>query len=81
MTKVLAKELAPVGITCNVIAPSVFMRSAVANLGGEVVAQALERLTIKHELTIEEICHVIEFFAAPESACITGQVLSMGLVT
>ena len=81
MTKVLAKELAPLGITCNVIAPSVFRDSAVENLGEAVVKRALERLTIKRELTIREICKAVEFFAAPESSCITGQVLYMGLVT
>ena len=80
MTKILAKEMAPLGITCNVIAPSVFRASAVENLGETVVEHALERLTIKRELTIEEICKVVEFFAAPESSCITGQVLYMGLV-
>ena len=37
MTKVLANELAPLGITCNVIAPSVFSTSAVENLGEAVV--------------------------------------------
>jgi 3-oxoacyl-[acyl-carrier protein] reductase len=80
MTKVLAKELAPSGITCNVIAPSVFMTSAVENLGEAVVAAVLGRLTIKRPLTIEELCKAVEFFVAPESGCITGQVLHMGLV-
>jgi 3-oxoacyl-[acyl-carrier protein] reductase len=80
MTKVLAKELASSGITCNVLAPSVFMTSATENLGEAVVARALERLTIKRPVTTEEICKVIEFYAAPESGCITGQVLHMGLV-
>jgi 3-oxoacyl-[acyl-carrier protein] reductase len=80
MTKILAKELAPLGITCNVIAPSVFKTSAVENLGEAVVKHALESLTIKREVTIEEICNVVNFFAAPESSSITGQVLYMGLV-
>jgi hypothetical protein len=31
-------------------------------------------------VTIEEIAGVIAFFAAPESAPITGQVIHMGLV-
>jgi 3-oxoacyl-[acyl-carrier protein] reductase len=81
MTKILAKELAPLGVTCNVIAPSMVMTEAVEALGESVAARALQKLTIKRTLTIEEICNVISFFAAPESACITGQVIHMGLVS
>jgi 3-oxoacyl-[acyl-carrier protein] reductase len=80
MTKILAKELAPMGVTCNVIAPSMVITDAVKALGEAVMARALEKLAIKRTLTIEEICNVISFFAAPDSACITGQVIHMGLV-
>jgi 3-oxoacyl-[acyl-carrier protein] reductase len=80
MTKIMAKELAPLGITCNVIAPSMFMTDAVQDLGGKVIEHALDKLTIKRTLTIEEICNVVSFFAAPASSCITGQVIHMGLV-
>jgi 3-oxoacyl-[acyl-carrier protein] reductase len=80
MTKVLAKELAPLGVTCNVIAPSMIITDAVKALGDAVIARALEKLTIKRTLTIEEVCNVISFFAAPDSVCITGQVIHMGLV-
>ena len=81
MTKILAKELAPLGITCNVMAPSMIMTEAVEALGEAVATRALEKLTIKRTLTIEEICNVVSFFATPESRCITGQVIHMGLVT
>jgi 3-oxoacyl-[acyl-carrier protein] reductase len=80
MTKILAKELAPLGITSNVIAPSMVKTEALEALGQGVIARALQKLTIKRTLTIEEICNVISFFAAPDSACITGQVIHMGLV-
>jgi 3-oxoacyl-[acyl-carrier protein] reductase len=80
MTKIMAKELAPLGITCNVIAPSMFMTDAVQNLGDKVIDRALDKLTIKRKLTIEEICNVVTFFADPASSCITGQVIHMGLV-
>jgi 3-oxoacyl-[acyl-carrier protein] reductase len=80
MTKVLAKELAPLGVTCNVIAPSMVITDAVKALGEAVIARALEKLTIKRTLTIEEVCNVISFFTAPDSVCITGQVIHMGLV-
>jgi len=81
MTKILAKELAPAGITCNVLAPSMYETDAVAALGEPVKAKALEKLTIKRPVTLEEICNVVSFFVAPESGCITGQVVHMGLVT
>jgi 3-oxoacyl-[acyl-carrier protein] reductase len=80
MTKVLAKELAPLGITCNVIAPSMMMTEAVEELGQEIINHALSRLTIKRQISVQEIANVIRFFAAPESGCITGQVVHMGLV-
>lgn len=80
MTKVLAKELAPRGITCNVIALSLVKTQTVKNLGEIAMARTLDRLTIKREVTIEEICNVVEFFAASKSGCITGQVLYTNLV-
>lgn len=80
MTKVIAKELAPMGITCNVIAPSMLMTDAVEELGEEVIERALSKLTIKRSVTNQELCNVVSFFAAPESRCITGQVIHMGLV-
>lgn len=80
MTKILAKELAPLGITCNVIAPSMIMTDAVECLGEEIISRALNKLTIKRQLSVEEVCNVITFFCNPESGCITGQVIHMGLV-
>lgn len=81
MTKVLAKELAPLGITCNVIAPALVMTEPAQALGQAWAESLLEKQTIKREVTIEEVCHVVSFLAAPESGCITGQVIHMGLVT
>jgi NAD(P)-dependent dehydrogenase (short-subunit alcohol dehydrogenase family) len=81
MTKVLAKELAPVGITCNVVAPSVFPTESITQMGAETAQKTLESLTIPRELTIEEIANVVSFFAAPESRAVTGQVVHLGLVS
>jgi len=80
MTRIMAKELAPFGITCNVMAPSIYMTGAVNALGETVIARALNKLTIKRTLKIEEICNVVSFFARPESSVITGQTIYMGLV-
>jgi len=81
MTKILAKELAPLGITCNVMAPSMIMTDAVRALTEEISERALAKLTIRRKLTLEEIGNVISFLVAPHSGCITGQVIHMGLVS
>jgi 3-oxoacyl-[acyl-carrier protein] reductase len=80
MTKILAKELAPLGITCNVMAPSIYMTAAVDALGKEIIDKALSKLTIKKILSIDEICNIISFYMAPESGVVTGQVIYCGLV-
>jgi len=80
MTKIMAKELAPAGITCNVIAPSMLMTDAVEVLGEVIIERALSKLTIKRMVTIDEVCNIVAFFTNPESRCVTGQVIHMGLV-
>lgn len=81
MTKVLARELAPLGITCNVIAPSLVLTEASLAFGKEWQSRILEKQTLKRPVTIAEICNIVSFYAAPESACITGEVIHMGLIS
>lgn len=81
MTKVLARELAPAGVTCNVVGISVVMTDMVAAMDPAVTERALARLTIKRPLTIDEVCHAVEFFCSRASSAVTGQVLQLGLVT
>ena len=81
MTKILAKELASLGITCNVLAPGLFMTEAAQAMGQEWAVRLLKKQTIKRLVTVDEICNVIAFFASSQSGCITGQVINMGLVT
>ena len=80
MTKILAKELAPAGITCNVFSPALYITDAAEAMGKEWARRLLDKQTIKRTVTIEEICNVISFYLSPESAPITGQVINMGLV-
>jgi 3-oxoacyl-[acyl-carrier protein] reductase len=79
-TKILAKELAPFNITCNAIAPSMYMTDGVEALEGKVIERALGALTFKRTLELKELLHVIDFYVSENSSAITGQVISMGLV-
>ncbi len=81
LTRIMAKELAPFNITCNVVAPSMFMTGAVEVLGKDVIDRALSKLTIKRTITMEEICHVLDFLIAPAGGIITGQTIHMGLIS
>jgi 3-oxoacyl-[acyl-carrier protein] reductase len=80
MTKVLAKELARLGITCNTIGPGLIRTEATKEFGSKWEEELLEQQTIKTLVTVEELCNVISFFIAPESRCITGQEINMCLV-
>ena len=79
-SKILAKELAEFNVTCNVIAPSMYMTDGVEALQDKVIERALESLTIKRRLKIEELLHVIDFYVDERAAAITGQVIHFGLV-
>ena len=82
MTKILAKELASKGITCNVIAPAMMWTDASEELshGGDWQQRMLQLQTIQRVLKMEELCHVADFFISPLSSAITGQVVYLGLV-
>lgn len=79
-TKILAKEMAQFNVTCNVIAPSMYMTDGVEALQGPVIERALNSLTLKRTLHIEEILHVIDFYCDKNASAITGQVIHLGLV-
>ena len=80
MTKVMARELAPQGITCNVVSPSLVLTDASEAMGGDWRKRVLDLQTIKRPVEITEVCAVIDFFLAPESRCITGQVVHTCMV-
>jgi 3-oxoacyl-[acyl-carrier protein] reductase len=81
MTKILAKELAPTGITCNVINPGLIETDVTKNFSSEWKKMLIEKQTIKSTFDIERLCYIINFFIGRNSDCITGQVINMGLVT
>lgn len=80
ITKILAKELAPFHITCNTIAPSMYMTEGVEALKDEVIERALQSLTIQRPLRLEELMHVVDFYVSKNASAVTGQVISLGLV-
>jgi 3-oxoacyl-[acyl-carrier protein] reductase len=74
-TKVLARELAEYGVTCNVVSPSMVITNSNLFFGEKWKKAMLEMQTIKRPIEASELCHLIEFFASPSSSILTGQIL------
>jgi 3-oxoacyl-[acyl-carrier protein] reductase len=82
LTRQLAHELGPWGITVNSIAPG-FVRSNPATerqweaYGPNGQRELLDRIALKRLGTPEDIAHGVLFFASEYASWITGQVLSI----
>ena len=79
-SKVLAKELAESNVTVNVVAPSMVDTGMLEELGEKSRESALQSLTLKRSCSLEEVNHVVMFLASDLAACVTGQVIYLGLV-
>ena len=82
LTRQLAHELGPWGITVNAIAPG-FVRSNPTterqweSYGEDGQRALIERIALRRLGTPEDVAHGVLFFASDEAGWITGQVLSI----
>jgi len=80
-SKIIAKELAGFGITCNVIGPAPIQTDLIGSVPQDKIDQIVDRLAIHRMGRFEDVVNVIDFFVKPESDYITGQVLYLGGVS
>lgn len=78
LTRVMAREFAPWNITVNAIGPTPIDTDLIRGVPPEKIARLIERLPNKRLGMIAEVAHVTDFFLAPASDCITGQILYLG---
>jgi NAD(P)-dependent dehydrogenase (short-subunit alcohol dehydrogenase family) len=78
--KVLARELAPSGVRCNVVAPSLVDTEGLVQLGDRGRELATAALTVRRPLTVAEVGGVVEFLLSPVAGTLTGHVFYLGLV-
>ena len=77
-SRILARELADSGITCNVVGPTPIETDLIRGVPREKIDSIVERLAIKRLGRFEDVANVIDFFVKPESDYITGQVIYLG---
>jgi len=77
-TEIAARELAPLGITVNAVAPTPIETDLIRSVGAEKIERLIQRQAIKRIGEIRDVANVIDFFIRPESDFVTGQVIFLG---
>lgn len=77
LTKALAKEVGPSGITVNCIAPGVIDTPMNSLLGAETMNELAEETPLCRIGNPEDIAAAVSFLASPDAGFITGQVLGV----
>ena len=75
LTKTVARELAPRGITVNAVAPGFIYTPMTADLPEKVKEAMLAQIPLKRFGQPEDVAEVVHFLASEEASYITGQVI------
>ena len=77
LTQSLAKEVARLGITVNVVCPGYVETEALAGMTPEQRKAAMGNIPMRRFGQPEEIAAVVRFLACPEASYVTGSVLKV----
>ena len=78
LTEILAREVAPMGITVNAVGPTPVPTDLVGSVPEEKMQALIARQAIQRYGEMADVLNVIDFFIRPQSDFITGQTLYLG---
>ena len=76
LTKSLAKEFAPRGITVNAVAPGYITTAMTEELGEEAGSRMLELIPLRRFGKVEDVANVVIFLLSGMADYVTGQVIN-----
>lgn len=78
LTRILAREFAPMNITVNAVGPSPIPTHLIQGVPEKKLESLLKRQVIRRYGTFSDVSHVIDFFIDPEAGAVTGQTIYLG---
>jgi 3-oxoacyl-[acyl-carrier protein] reductase len=75
LTKTVARELAPRGVTCNAVAPGFIDTAMTQALSDDVKEKLLAQIPMARLGTATDVAQAVRFLASEEAGYITGQVI------
>jgi 3-oxoacyl-[acyl-carrier protein] reductase len=76
-TRSLAREVGPLNINVNVVAPGFVETEMTADLNGKQLNQIMRRSALHRLAQVEDIAHAVEFLISDKARNITGTVLTV----
>lgn len=81
LTRILAREFGPLGITVNAVGPTPIETDLIRGVPADKIQNIINSLAVKRLGRFEDVANVVDFFVRPESDYITGQVIYLGGVS
>ncbi|WP_343732600.1 SDR family oxidoreductase [Duganella sp.] len=78
LSNVMAKELAPLNITCNTLSITAIKTDMLAQLPGDKIDAVIAGLPIPRYAEPDDIFNIVDFLASERSSYITAQTIYMG---
>jgi 3-oxoacyl-[acyl-carrier protein] reductase len=75
LTKTMAKELGPRGITVNAVAPGFIPTDLTRELPADLIAKAVDLTPLGRLGTVDDVAGAVAFLVSDDAAFMTGQVL------